>query len=80
MISNPPPEHGNCPHCGVSLDGGGIWQYFFDKTGHEEDADGIAQKYGATRDKGRWGREIGIEENDQVRRWKCPDCGGEWGR
>lgn len=26
-----PFEHGNCPHCGVSLDGGGIWEHFYKK-------------------------------------------------
>lgn len=24
-------EHGNCPSCGASLDGDGIWQTFYDK-------------------------------------------------
>lgn len=27
----PPLGHGNCPHCNTSLDGGGIWQHFYDQ-------------------------------------------------
>lgn len=24
-----PKEHGNCPHCGADLNGGGIWEHFY---------------------------------------------------
>ena len=30
-LLDPPVEHGICPHCGASLDGGGIWQHFYDE-------------------------------------------------
>lgn len=26
-----PKTHGHCPECGVSLDGSGIWQHFYDQ-------------------------------------------------
>lgn len=99
-----PLEHGNCPNCGVSLDGGGIWEHFFreftvngdwlDENGEYSDkrrllredeamirADEVAQSYGATRTKGRWGREIGLEfGRDRVEEYRCPDCGHQWPR
>lgn len=75
-------EHGHCPNCGVSLDGGSIWQHFRDKEGSDEEADRIASMYGATREKGNWGRAIGIYDifKDRTVRWKCPDCDHEWNR
>lgn len=99
------PEHGNCPSCGVSLDGGSIWQHFYDKfttVGYWRDADGrytevlrvllpeeagaaadsVSETYGATRDKGQWGRQVGVYslESDRTVAWRCPDCQHEWPR
>lgn len=75
-------EHGYCPNCGVDLDGGSIWEHFFKETGSEVEADRIAGRYGATRERGQWGREIGIYDwsTDRTRSWKCPDCSHEWSR
>lgn len=80
--SSPPFHHGNCPTCGVSLDGGGIWQTFYDKTGSEAEADKIAEMYGASRTSGRWGRAIALYsmERDQTYAYRCPDCGDKWPR
>lgn len=101
----PPCAHGHCPACGAALDGGGIWQHFYDEftTGEgywmDEDgkytqtrrilsseeaervADEVAENYGATRTKGRWGRQIGIEyDRDRIEAWACPDCRAMWDR
>lgn len=88
-------EHGHCPGCNADLNGGSIWQtgYAFAWAGRdgggdpamtteeaETRADAYAEAYGATRTTGRWGREIGISENDRVAWWKCPDCHHEWPR
>ena len=91
-------EHGRCPSCNADLDGGSIWQTGYDlardgkhfyqagmDAGHEEAeklADAYAAAYGATREKGRWGRQIGIcsLEHDRTVAWRCPDCNHEWGR
>ncbi len=75
-------EHGHCPNCKVDLDGGSIWEHFFKEKGSEEEATRIAAMYGATKEKGQWGREIGIYsmETDRTVAWKCPDCGHEWER
>lgn len=89
LLTNPPLEHGNCPNCKVSLDGGGIWDHFFnqklkelqDGVEAELEADRISEMYGASRTKGRWGREIGIElDRDRIEFWRCPDCNYEWPR
>ena len=75
-------EHGYCPNCNADLDGGSIWQYFFEKTGSEAEADKSAEAYGANRTQGQWGRTIGIYdmELDRTVAWKCPDCNHQWGR
>lgn len=75
-------DHGNCPNCGVDLNGGSIWEHFFKEKGNAEEADRIAEMYGATREKGQWGREIGIYnmETDRTVQWKCPDCNHTWDR
>lgn len=48
----------------------------------EARADRYASHYGATREHGRWGRQIGIYDMDKDRtvRWRCPDCEHEWPR
>lgn len=75
-------EHGYCPNCKVDLDGGSIWEHFYKETGSESEATRIAEMYGATKEKGQWGRQIGIYdmETDRTRSWKCPDCNHEWSR
>lgn len=93
-------EHGHCPKCSADLNGGSIWQTFYDqaiagqhyrqKNGAfsssvgdaEKLADESAAMYGATRDKGQWGRAVGIYdlESDRTVRFKCPDCKHEWPR
>lgn len=43
VVVDPPKEHGNCPHCNANLDGGGIWNHFyqeFQKTGYWMDENG----------------------------------------
>jgi hypothetical protein len=75
-------EHGHCPNCNVDLNGGSIWDHFYKKTGDEKEADRSAEMYGATREHGQWGREIGIYdmERDITAAWRCPDCQHEWKR
>jgi rubrerythrin len=75
-------EHGHCPNCNADLDGGSIWETFFQLTGSEEEADRKAEMYGATREKGRWGRTIALYDRDKDRTvaWKCPDCEHTWER
>ena len=75
-------EHGHCPNCKADLDGEPIWEHFFKQTGNEIDADRIADHYGATRERGKFGRAIALYDRDQDRTvgWKCPDCGHTWER
>ncbi len=75
-------EHGYCPNCKADLDGGSIWEHFYKETGSEAEADRVAEMYGATREKGQWGRATGIYDRDLDRTvaWSCPDCGHRWGR
>lgn len=63
------------------MNGAGIWLHFLNASdGDEAKADKTAALYGATRHKGRWGRAIGIIENDRCARYRCPDCHKEWSR
>lgn len=75
-------EHGYCPNCNLNLDGGSIWDHFFQESGSEVEADRIAAMYGATREKGQWGRNIGIYDmdRDMTVAWRCPECNHEWSR
>ena len=83
-------DRGRCPHCNVDLNGGLIWTTFYDKAVEDgctmaeavDIANETAAMYGASQDKGMWGRQIGIYdlERDRTVRWKCPDCDGEWDR
>ena len=75
-------EHGHCPNCNANLDGGSIWETFFQLTGSEKEADRKTEMYGANREKGRWGRTIALYDRDKDRTvaWKCPDCGHAWER
>jgi hypothetical protein len=75
-------ENGYCPNCGVDLDGGSIWEHFYKETRSEAKATHIAAQYGATKEKGQWGRQVGIYDLDADRttQWECPDCKHIWGR
>lgn len=75
-------EHGYCPSCGANFDGGSIWETGLKMHGSEEEADRYAEAYGATRTKGRWGRQIGIYDlkRDMTSYYMCPDCFYEWAR
>jgi hypothetical protein len=75
-------EHGYCPNCNANLDGGSIWQHFYEKYGTERQADETAALYGATKEKGAWGRAIAIYDRDKDRTvaWVCPDCKHQWER
>jgi len=67
-----------CPHCKSDLEGGLIWETFNNLHGPEK-ADEYAEMYGATRETGRWGREIGLEYGrDRVEEFMCPDCRWKW--
>jgi predicted RNA-binding Zn-ribbon protein involved in translation (DUF1610 family) len=45
-------------------------------------ADKYAEAYGATREKGQWGRAIGIYDmqKDRTVEYQCPDCEHRWPR
>ena len=75
-------EHGYCPKCNLNLDGENIWDYFNKIKASEEDADKAAALYGATREKGCFGKEIGIYSYDEDRTvaYRCPECNHEWKR
>lgn len=91
-------EHGRCPKCNADLNGGSIWEtgYQMALAGEhtfpnsaaqsveeaQRIADNYAAAYGATRTKGRWGRDIGLSsmEQDRIVSLKCPDCNHEWPR
>lgn len=92
-------EHGHCPHCNADLNGGSIWQTFYDQAvagkhyrqkdgafstpdDAERLADESASHYGATRDSGQWGRQIGVScmTRDRIVEWQCPDCKRTWDR
>lgn len=76
-------DHGHCPKCNADLNGGSIWQHFYDQAldgkhykqagvmpepGEAEKlADASASMYGATRTEGQWGREIGIYDREKDR-------------
>ena len=75
-------EHGCCPSCNTNLDGGSIWQHFFEKSGSETEADITAAMYGATRERGQWGRAVAIYDiqRDRATQYECPDCKHVWNR
>lgn len=75
-------EHGYCPNCKVDLDGGSIWQTFFEQYYDEARADEAARMYGATRTSGKWGRKLALYDRDKDRttHWQCPDCQHVWER
>ena len=86
-------NHGSCSNCGSEFNGGSIWLTFYDQELKKQvalgaadaeadalaatEADRVAEMFGATRNKGRWGRQIGLSDGDGVYAYKCPDCGYE---
>jgi hypothetical protein len=72
----------HCPLCHSDLNGGLIYQTFFDQHGDHDKALETASHYGATATEGHWGRQIGIYdfEKDRTVANQCPDCYGEWPR
>lgn len=74
-------QHGNCPNCGVSFDGGSIYLHFLNEyNGDETKALKTAEMYGADATQGQWGRQIGLSNGDSVFAWTCPDCDHERSR
>lgn len=75
-------EHGYCPNCKMNLDGDLIWDTFMERYGDEAKADETAAQYGATRNKGRWGKAISLYSLDEDRTVarKCPECDHQWER
>lgn len=75
-------EHGYCPNCKLNLDGEPIWEFFYKQKGSEAEADRIAAMYGATREKGCFGKVIGIYSmvKDKTVAYRCPECNHEWKR
>lgn len=71
-----------CPNCNANLEGDLIFDTFLEKYGDEQKALETAEMYGATRNEGRWGREIAIydREKDRTVAYVCPDCDHQWGR
>ena len=43
-------------------------------------ADDVAASYGADRNKGRWGKKIGLSNRDSVYAYMCPSCEYTWDR
>lgn len=73
-------DHGSCVHCGFDLNGERIWDYFFKREGSEEEATRSAAMYGATKDFGRFGKEIYVKSYslnwDKLPSfYACPSCG-----
>ena len=72
-----------CPSCEADLEGDLIYEYFLNEYGgDEEKALETAEKYGATKTEGRWGKEIGIYdwEADRTVAYQCPECNHQWKR
>lgn len=75
-------EHGYCPSCNMDFDDDLIFDTFFEKYGNRKKALEVAEMYGATESKGRWGKQIGIYsmEKDRTVQFKCPECDHIWNR
>lgn len=80
-MSKAPNENGFCPHCKADLDGGDVLETFIQQGKTPEEAARIASNYGYKPGHTQWGRQIGIEyDNDCIEEWQCPDCKGKWPR
>ena len=75
-------EHGYCPHCDFDLDGGLIFETFMEKYNDRAKALEVAEMYGATETKGKWGKAYGIYsiEKDRTVQYQCPECNKLWDR
>jgi hypothetical protein len=71
-----------CPNCKTNLEGGLVYDTFFEQYQDETEALRIAEMYGATKTKGHWGREISLYDlwKDRTVAYRCPDCNHEWSR
>jgi len=69
-----------CPKCKTNLKGELIYETFLKQYRDEQKALDAAKMYGATKDNGKWGKEIGIYDmnHDRIITWRCPDCKHEW--
>ena len=77
--------HGNCPSCGVSLDGSNIYEDFLAKYGDEKEATRAAAMYAGWGQHGLdncWGRAIALydQKKDMTTAYQCPDCQHTWSR
>ncbi len=78
-------QHGNCPKCGASWDGGDIYEVLraMDAYASWSDADlrkMVEESYSPPR---RFSRLVGLEyrqKYDGVLEWQCPDCNEKWPR
>lgn len=76
----PTNEHGKCVHCDFDLNGEWIWEVGLRMEGTEEGADAYASCYGASKGKGRFGKEIYVKPYDENYNklepyYECPECG-----
>lgn len=81
-------HHGNCPKCGVSWDGGRIWEvwramkdseYYQSKTDEELQAmekSSYSEPYHFSK---LLGIEV-LEKYDGISYWQCPSCKATWDR
>jgi hypothetical protein len=72
-------DHGNCPHCGADLNGGSIWEHFyneFQNKGYWLDADG---KYSNER-RILTADEAALEADKVARNYGATRTEGQWGR
>jgi hypothetical protein len=70
------PSH--CPHCGVLLDDGDIFEYFLKEYGDTEKALEEAAEYGWEKDKPcQFSRIVGMYDwdTDRIGGYFCSDCG-----
>ena len=72
-------DHGNCPHCGVDLNGGSIWEFFYKKfqdDGYWLDEDG---KY-ITEPRVLTPEEAAIAADKTAETYGATRTEGQWGR
>ena len=65
-----------CTHCNFKLEGRLIYLTFLEEYGNHKQALEAAKKYGATKTRGRWQRDIGKYDIDKDRcvYFTCPNC------
>lgn len=72
-------EHGQCKSCGFDLNGDGVYEHFLKEYGSHQKALETAEMYGATKEKGRFGKAIHMKVYDKNYNklpswWMCPEC------